>query len=506
MFDKVKPANSLVGLMALYFALGYAAATIANDTDQRKPAPKGAQAAAAEGGSSTPSSSPQPIAVAAPMPAVQPAPAPTPAAQPAPTPAVAPAPTPVAKPAPTPVAKPAPTPVAKPTPAAPAPAAPSAEQIWRVTVNAHDAQMGPADAPATVVLFTAFGCPTCTLFQDAPKKLIDKYGKKVRIVFKHKVIPEPSPDSLAASIASLAAKQQGRFWEYHDVLFKSNRLDPAALKEHAQAIGLDMAKFNKDREDKSLRGQALKDALLANEVGAHSMPNILVNGVRMKGAKDWANLDALVAQELPKAEAAIAAGTPAKDFYAKTVTTGKSFPQLEAVKNDFQIGDSPVIGPKNAETVVTVFEDFECPFCAKIGPKVKAFQALYPDKVAFVFKHMPLTSIHPKAQLASEAAAEAQDQGKFWEYHDLLFANQKALDRPNLEQYAQQIGLDMAKFKEALDSGKHKSRIQADMMQARRGGVTGTPAVYIAGQKYQGPRGYPPEGLEAVARAYGGLK
>ncbi|MFT5431676.1 MAG: protein-disulfide isomerase, partial [Myxococcota bacterium] len=435
------------------------------------------------------------------QPAVTPAPVAQPAVAPTPEPAVvAPAPKPVV--APTPVA---PTPVA-PTPVAPTPVAPTPEQLWRVTVNEYDAQMGPTDAAATVVLFTSFGCPTCSLFQDAPQKLVAKYGKKVRIVFKHKIIPAQHPDSIPASIAALAAKEQGKFWEYHDLLFKSNRMDPAALKDHAKALALDMAKFDKDRANPSLRGQALKDALLANEVGAHSMPNALVNGVRMKGAKDWVNLDALVAEQLPKAEAAIKGGESAKTYYSKRVAGGKSFPQLEGVKNTFPVGQSPYLGPKDAEVTVTVFEDFECPFCSQIGPKVKAFQALYPNKVAFVFKHMPLTSIHPKAQLASEAAAEAQDQGKFWEYHDLLFANQKALERPNLEQYAQQLGLDMAKFKEALDSGKHKARIAADMAQAQRAGVTGTPAVYVAGQKYQGPRGYPPEGLEAVARAYGGMK
>ena len=151
--------------------------------------------------------------------------------------------------------------------------------------------MGPETAPMTVVFFSAFGCGTCTTFKDAPQKLVEKYGDKVRIVFKHKIIPEPAPDSLAASVAALAAKEQGKFWEYHDKLFETNALDPASLTAHASALGLNLKKFKADMERSELRGQALKDALLANEVGAHSMPNIMVNGERMKGAKTFENLD-----------------------------------------------------------------------------------------------------------------------------------------------------------------------------------------------------------------------
>ena len=103
--------------------------------------------------------------------------------------------------------------------------------------------MGPETAPMTVVFFSAFGCGTCTTFKDAPQKLVEKYGDKVRIVFKHKIIPEPAPDSLAASVAALAAKEQGKFWEYHDKLFETNALDPASLTAHASALGLNLKKF-----------------------------------------------------------------------------------------------------------------------------------------------------------------------------------------------------------------------------------------------------------------------
>ncbi len=90
--------------------------------------------------------------------------------------------------------------------------------------------------------------------------------------------------------------------------------------------------------------------------------------------------------------------------------------------------------------------------------------------------------------LAAEAAAEAFAQGKFWDYHDLLFDNQKALAREDLELYAQQLGLDMDAFRKALDTHKHRARIRADMKEGDRAGVRGTPTIFINGRLYQGNR------------------
>ena len=136
---------------------------------------------------------------------------------------------------------------------------------------------------------------------------------------------------------------------------------------------------------------------------------------------------------------------------------------------------------------------------------MKDFQKHFPNDVRFVYKLFPLTSIHDKAQLAAEAALAAGAQGKFWEYHDLLYANQQALDRPSLEKYAEQLGLDLARFKKELDDGTHKAKIARDTQDAQAAGIGGTPSIYLNGRKYQGPRGYPAEGLEAVARQYLGL-
>jgi protein-disulfide isomerase len=491
----------LVGLLGLYFALGYAVAKVGSREDPRR---VGGSATAAGPVSHGPTHGP--VAVP-PAPALVEAPIAAPAAAPAVAPAPPAAPTVAAAPPP-------PAPMSNPPPA-PAPAAPAAppqppadpNQIWKVTVSADDAQVGPVDAPLTVVLFSSFGCGTCLPFKDAPKRLVEKYGDKIRVVFKHKVIPATNPDDVAASIASLAAKKQGKFWEFHDATFNSQAISTAGLEATAQAIGLDLAKYKVDIADPALRGQVFMDSLLANGVAAHSMPNLMVNGVRMAGDKSYDNLVRLIDQELPKAEAALAGGADRKTFYDTRVATGKEFPQLDAAPPIAVIDtDTPILGKKEAPITLTVFEDFECPFCAQIASNLKAFHYNNPEQVRVLYKFTPLRDIHPNAQLAAEAAAEANVQGKFWEYYDVLYQNYKTLDRASLERFAEQVGLDMAKFKAALDGGTHKNTIEAHLREAANASVSGTPTVFINGKKYQGPRGYPPEGFEAVARTYFGMK
>ncbi len=110
----------------------------------------------------------------------------------------------------------------------------------------------------------------------------------------------------------------------------------------------------------------------------------------------------------------------------------------------------------------------------------------YGDQIKFVVRDFPLNSIHPYAQKAAEATECADDQGKFWEYHDLVFANQNAIDVDSLKGYAAELGLDTGTFDECLDEGKHSSEVGNDLEDGRASGVTGTPAFIINGQLVSG--------------------
>ncbi|HEX5747020.1 MAG TPA: thioredoxin domain-containing protein [Archangium sp.] len=137
-------------------------------------------------------------------------------------------------------------------------------------------------------------------------------------------------------------------------------------------------------------------------------------------------------------------------------------------------------GPENAPITIVEFSDFQCPYCSRAIETVDQVLKAYPNQVRLVFRHFPL-DFHAQAPKASEAALCAQDQGKFWEMHDKLFANQKALEVPALKGYAKELGLDTGKFDKCLDSGEKAAIVQADMADGKKVGVNGTPAFFING-------------------------
>lgn len=148
-------------------------------------------------------------------------------------------------------------------------------------------------------------------------------------------------------------------------------------------------------------------------------------------------------------------------------------------------GKSPVKGPEDAPITIVEFSDYQCPFCARSEPLVHEALAAYPKQARLIFKHFPLTSIHPQAMPAAQAAAAAQKQGKFWEMHEKLFANQRALAPEQLKQYAQEIGLNVAQFEADMQSEEIKTVVQEDMQLAQRAGVRGTPTIFVNGKILQ---------------------
>ena len=144
------------------------------------------------------------------------------------------------------------------------------------------------------------------------------------------------------------------------------------------------------------------------------------------------------------------------------------------------IDDSdPVLGSADAEIKIVEFSDFQCPFCQRAADGAvadfKNSDYFKNGEVSLVFKHFPLNSIHPQAQKAAEASACAQDQGKFWEMHDIIFVNQRQLDVTSLKSYAGQIGLNQADFDSCLDGGDKAGKVNADLKQASEAGGRGTP-------------------------------
>lgn len=143
--------------------------------------------------------------------------------------------------------------------------------------------------------------------------------------------------------------------------------------------------------------------------------------------------------------------------------------------------DNPASGAKNAAVTIVEFSDYQCPFCARVTPTMAKVMDAYGGKVRRVFKDFPLPN-HPQAPKAAEAARCAGDQGKYWEMHDRLFANQGALQVSDLKQAAASLGLNQAEFDQCLDSGKWTAKVQADLAQGEKLGVNSTPTVFINGR------------------------
>jgi protein-disulfide isomerase len=146
---------------------------------------------------------------------------------------------------------------------------------------------------------------------------------------------------------------------------------------------------------------------------------------------------------------------------------------------------SPVTGPANARITLVEFSDFQCPYCSKAAVQIADILKEYPKDVKLIFKQYPLDS-HPQARISAQAALAAHHQGKFWQLHDLMFANRTKLSRAAIVAWAQQTGLDMKRFNADLDSDSVKKTLEHDIADGDKAGVEGTPTVYIDGQRYNG--------------------
>jgi protein-disulfide isomerase len=143
-----------------------------------------------------------------------------------------------------------------------------------------------------------------------------------------------------------------------------------------------------------------------------------------------------------------------------------------------------VQGPADAPVTLVEYGDYECPYCGAAYPIVKELQARMGERLRFVFRNFPITTSHPHAEQAAEAAEAAAAQGRFWEMHDLLYENQKRLNDGDLHAYAEQLGLDVDLFDKELADHVQAPRVREDFMSGVRSGVNGTPSFYVNGTRH----------------------
>jgi len=159
---------------------------------------------------------------------------------------------------------------------------------------------------------------------------------------------------------------------------------------------------------------------------------------------------------------------------------------VQTISLDFSvpinIQGAPFLGPENAPVVIVAFSDFECPYCNTVGTLFEEVLAKHPKEVKVVFKQFPL-ALHKQAKSAALASLAAHRQGKFWQYHDLLFENQKSLSEAKYNELAKKLGLDLAKFSKDYKAPVNQQALQRDMADAQLAGVRGTPTIFVNGRR-----------------------
>jgi protein-disulfide isomerase len=178
---------------------------------------------------------------------------------------------------------------------------------------------------------------------------------------------------------------------------------------------------------------------------------------------------------------------------AKVTSYLKSPPIFRA---DVAVNGAPFKGTERAAVTIVKFEDFQCPYCKTVQSTYQELLKRYNGKVRLVHKDLPLDAIHPQARQAAEAARCAGDQGKFWEYHDTLYANSPKAAVEELKAYAKQVGINVASFEQCFTSGKYKGLVQRDLSEGAQLGLTGTPTFFINGREMSGAQ--PVEAFTAV--------
>ncbi len=400
-------------------------------------------------------------------------------------------------------------------PDAPTPAAP-ASVVQMVEISPKDPVKGAKDALVTIVEFSDFQCPFCGRVNPTMDQLMEKYGDKIRIVFKQNPLPFHAEAGPAAEI-SLAAHEQGKFWEMHDALFEAQKdLKGANTTELgmklATKIGINGAKLKAALDSGKYKEQIKEDMAIAAKVGARGTPNFFVNGVQLVGAKPYPAFEAEVTAQIKIAEELKKKGLKGEALYAAAVEYNKKNapapaaapsappePEPKVDPSKLKVGNAATKGPANAPITIFEFSDFQCPYCSRGNTTVQQVAAKYGDKVRIVFKAFPLP-FHAEAEPAHRAAIAAGKQGKFWEMHDLIFADQPGMKKPDIfTTYAKQLGLNMGKFKTDMESPAIKQQVQDEMKEGQAVGVRGTPAFFINGNRIVGAQ--PPTKFEEIIEA-----
>src|ERR1019366_6506628 len=382
-----------------------------------------------------------------------------------------------------------------PTPPAAPPRIPIGSEVYKVEPGTAP-QVGGKEPKITLIEFSDFQCPYCSRAKGTLDELQKQYKDDLQITFRHYPLPFHN-NAMPAAIAAVAAQEQGKFWQMHDKLFANQQaLAVAELEKYAQEIGLDMAKFKAAIDNPKTKTAVEADAKMGSSFGVGGTPSFFINGHSFSGAYPLESFKKAIDEEIKKVDVKLASGTPRAGLYAALIKDGldKAAPKKEEARAgepqpneayQAEVKGAPIKGAKDALVTIVQFSDFQCPFGSRVEPTIDQVMKEYDGKVRVACRNMPLP-FHDKAKPAAIAAAAANEQGKFWQMHDILFKNQQALGPEDLQKYAKEIGLNMDKFKKAIEDKKLAASVEADSAMGAKIGARGTPAFFVNGRFLSG--------------------
>jgi len=359
--------------------------------------------------------------------------------------------------------------------------------VYRVPVD-HQPVEGPNDAPVTVVEFIDYQCPFCRRVEATREQLRQKYGNQVRFSVRHNPLPFHPRALPAARLAIEAFKEKGNavFWQAHQRLLQLEELDDAKLFAIAESLHLDRERARRAIESAAHQEVLDEDQAVASTVKASGTPYFFINGVSLSGAQPVEVFSRVIDEQLAKARDLVKHGTAGSAVYATIMKSAVQADPYEHKAVPTPTAKNPQRGPASAPVVIETFLDFQCPFCTRVLPTLKEIEREFPGKVRIVYRSRPLP-FHKQARPAAEAALEAFRQkgnAGFWRMFDRLFEVQSiygAFELPELERYAKEQGLDVDRFRRALNDHEHEAEIAADESIADREDIAGTPGCVING-------------------------
>lgn len=380
------------------------------------------------------------------------------------------------------------------------PARPQAPQVapTPAAIVADDiaAERGEADAPVTIVEYTDYQCPYCTRHatETLPRLLAEMVDTgRVRYVIKDFPLDNIHPDARPAAVAARCAGEQDAYWEMHDALFARQQEWAGTGAGASEVFAMIAADLDLDASAfEACLGSGRHDAVVqANQdegirLGVNGTPAFFINGFPVSGAQPY---------ELFEYAIGLAEQGTLADAY---VQQQPSEPQEPAGPVEVDTGNAFSIGAADAPVTIVEFTDFQCPYCVRhfeqTFPQIRA-DYIDTGKVRYVFMDFPLTSIHPQAPLAAEAARCAGEQDAYLEMHHELFARQGEWSNRSdagaiFSGLAEGLGLDTNAFGECLANGRYTAAVQADLEQGERLGVNGTPAFFLNGHFLSGAQPY----------------